>query len=100
MENCARYANDKMIDSDRLFFRIFVSFILCSFICIDGKNGKDQKRLKKKPKKKKRKGNCGYERIWRIGRQSEANRYSQQIRSTSANYYSDLSRFLTPVSRE
>lgn len=45
MENCARYANDKMIDSDRLFFffgfhvggRIFVSFILCSFICIDGK---------------------------------------------------------------
>ena len=45
MENCARYANDKMIDSDRLFFFFLVftwraefSFlILCSFICIDGK---------------------------------------------------------------
>lgn len=82
MQNCARYANDEMIDSDRLFFgfhvggRIFVSFILCSFICIDGKWKRPEK-TKKKPRKKK--GNCGYERIWRIGRQSEANRYSQQI---------------------
>ena len=50
MENCARYANDKMIDSDRLFFRIFVSFILCSFICIDGKWKRPEK-TKKKPKK-------------------------------------------------
>ena len=63
MENCARYANDKMIDSDRLFFFFLVftwraefSFLLFfALLYVLMGNGNDQKRLKKKPKKKKKK---------------------------------------------
>ena len=62
MENCARYANDKMIDSDRLFFflvftwRAEFSFLLFfALLYVLMGNGKDQKRRRKNQKKKKKK---------------------------------------------